>query len=384
MFHTKLGNFMKKRQIIILTVTFLILLSIAWRLASGTKDAEKPADSSIENKKFVKVQEISNDTVAIIVNGFGRVSSSRNITLTSEVQGVLQTTGFDLKPGQTFSQGQLLFKVNDREAQLALKARKSTYLNLVASALADIKIDFPDNSSKWSKFLDAIDIDATLPELPEIKSSKERTFLASRNVLSEYYTIKGDEERLKKYSIYAPFNGSVVDVTSEIGAVINPGSPVATIIKTVALEVAIPVNVSDISLVKIGNMVSLKNQERTTVFNGKVARIAQNINQNTQSIDVFVGIDETQNSLLFNGMYLEAEIYTGNVYDADEIPRRSLLNDGRVFVVQDSILLKKELIIVKKNKNTVVVKNLADNDLVVIEPVPGAMDSLVVTPIKNK
>lgn len=381
---TKLGNFMKKRQIIILTVTFLILSSIVWRLASGTKDAEKSEENTNETKKFVKVQQISNDTVAIIVNGFGRVSSSRNITLTSEVQGVLQTTGFDLKPGQTFTQGQLLFKVNDREAQLALKARKSTYLNLVASALADIKIDFPDNSSKWSKFLDAIDIDATLPELPEIKSSKERTFLASRNVLSEYYTIKGDEERLKKYNIYAPFNGSVVDVTSEIGAVINPGSPVATIIKTIALEVAIPVNVSDISLVKIGNMVSLKNQEKTAVFNGKVARVAQNINQNTQSIDVFVDIDETQHSVLFNGMYLEAEIHTGNVYDADEIPRRSLLNDGRVFVVQDSILLKKELTIVKKNKNTVVVKNLADNDLVVIEPVPGAMDSLVVTPIKNK
>lgn len=138
---------MKKRQIIILTVTFLILSSIVWRLASGTKDAEKSEENTNETKKFVKVQQISNDTVAIIVNGFGRVSSSRNITLTSEVQGVLQTTGFDLKPGQTFTQGQLLFKVNDREAQLALKARKSTYLNLVASALADIKIDFPDNSS---------------------------------------------------------------------------------------------------------------------------------------------------------------------------------------------------------------------------------------------
>lgn len=375
---------MKKRQLIILSVSALALLLIVWRLASGKGDDKKEKENTNENKKFVKTHTIQNDTVEIRINGFGRVSSSRNITLTAEVQGVLISTGFELKPGETFSQGQLLYKINDREAQLALKARKSAFLNIMASSLADIKVDFPESASKWTAFLDNINLDNTLPELPEIKSSKEKTFLASRNVLTEYFNIKGDEERLKKYNVYAPFNGSVVDVTSEIGGIVNPGTPIATIIKTVSLEVAIPVNTSDISLVKIGNNVALFSQDKTISFEGKVSRIAQNINTNTQSIDVFISIESNEKGKLFNGMYLEASIYAGNVYDADEIPRRSLLNDGRVFIVQDSILLKKELTIVKKNKNTVIVKDLTDNDMVVIEPVPGAVDSMVVTPIKNK
>ena len=375
---------MKKRQLIILSVSALALLLIVWRLASGKGDDKKEKENTNENKKFVKTHTIQNDTVEIRINGFGRVSSSRNITLTAEVQGVLISTGFELKPGETFSQGQLLYKINDREAQLALKARKSAFLNIMASSLADIKVDFPESASKWTAFLDNINLDNTLPELPEIKSSKEKTFLASRNVLTEYFNIKGDEERLKKYNVYAPFNGSVVDVTSEIGGIVNPGTPIATIIKTVSLEVAIPVNTSDISLVKIGNNVALFSQDKTISFEGKVSRIAQNINTNTQSIDVFISIESNEKGKLFNGMYLEASIYAGNVYDADEIPRRSLLNDGRVFIVQDSILLKKELTIVKKNKNTVIVRDLTDNDMVVIEPVPGAVDSIVVTPIKNK
>ncbi|MCB0380036.1 MAG: HlyD family efflux transporter periplasmic adaptor subunit [Flavobacteriales bacterium] len=375
---------MKKRQLIILSVSALALLLIVWRLASGKGDDKKEKENTNENKKFVKTHTIQNDTVEIRINGFGRVSSSRNITLTAEVQGVLISTGFELKPGETFSQGQLLYKINDREAQLALKARKSAFLNIMASSLADIKVDFPESASKWTAFLDNINLDNTLPELPEIKSSKEKTFLASRNVLTEYFNIKGDEERLKKYNVYAPFNGSVVDVTSEIGGIVNPGTPIATIIKTVSLEVAIPVNTSDISLVKIGNNVALFSQDKTISFEGKVSRIAQNINTNTQSIDVFISIESNEKGKLFNGMYLEASIYAGNVYDADEIPRRSLLNDGRVFIVQDSILLKKELTIVKKNKNTVIVRDLTDNDMVVIEPVPGAVDSMVVTPIKNK
>ncbi len=375
---------MKKRQTIILAITSILLLIIVWRLATGKGEGEKAKENTNENKKFVKVHTIYNDTVEIRINGFGRVASSRNITLTAEVQGVLLSSGFELKSGETFSQGQLLYKINDKEAQLALKARKSAYLNIVASTLADIKVDFSDNFSKWSTFLDNIDLDANLPELPEIKSSKEKTFLASRNVLGEYFNIKGDEERLKKYNVIAPFNGSIVDVTSEIGGIVNPGTPIATIIKTVGLEVAIPVNTSDISLIKIGNNAELFSQDKTISFSGKVSRIAQNINSNTQSIDVFINIESNDKAKLFNGMYLEASIYAGNVYEADEIPRRALLNDGRVFVVQDSILLKKELTIIKKNKNSVIVKNLLDNDLVVIEPVPGAVDSMVVTPIKNK
>ncbi|MGE0561767.1 MAG: HlyD family efflux transporter periplasmic adaptor subunit [Flavobacteriales bacterium] len=375
---------MKKRQIIILAITSVLLLFIIWRLASGKSDDKKEQENTNENKKFVKIHTIQNDTVEIRINGFGRVSSSRNITLTAEVQGVLISTGFELKPGETFSQGQLLYKISDKEAQLALKARKSAFLNIMASSLADIKVDFPESASKWTIFLDNINLDNSLPDLPEIKSSKEKTFLASRNVLTEYFNIKGDEERLKKYNVYAPFNGSVVDVTSEIGGIVNPGTPIATIIKTVALEVAIPVNTNDISLVKIGNNVKLFSQDKSISFDGKVSRIAQNINSNTQSIDVFINIESNDKAKLYNGMYLEASIYAGNVYNADEIPRRSLLNDGRVFIVQDSIMLKKELTIIKKNKNTVIVKDLSDNDMVVIEPVPGAVDSMVVTPIKNK
>lgn len=376
---------MKKRQLIILSVTSLLFIFIVWRLASGKGDDKKEKENTNENKRFVKVHSIANDTVEIRINGFGRVSSSRNINLTAEVQGVLISSGFELKPGETFTQGQLLYKINDREAQLALKARKSAFLNIMASSLADIKVDFPESAQKWNNFLDNISLDNNLPDLPEIKSSKEKTFLASRNVLTEYFNIKGDEERLKKYNVYAPFNGSIVDVTSEIGGIVNPGTPIATIIKTIALEVAIPVNTSDISLVKIGNNVKLTSQDKTIEFEGKVSRIAQNINANTQSIDVFISIESSNSAKLYNGMYLEANIYAGNIYDADEIPRRALLNDGRVFVVvQDSILLKKDLSIIKKNKNTVIVKDLEDNDLVVIEPVPGAVDSMVVTPIKNK
>ena len=372
---------MTKRKIIILLVIFSLLFLVVYRLATGKDNGPKKAGDAGDNNKYVKVHKVKNDTVDIFVSGFGRVSSSRNITLSAEVQGVLLPGGVDLKAGQSFSQGQLLFKINDKEAQLALKARKSGFLNLMASVLPDIKIDFPDNAASWAGFLDNIDLDKDLPELPTFKSNKEKTFMAAKNVLAEYYNIKGDEERLRKYSVYAPFNGSVIAVTAETGAVINPGSPIATIIKTVALEVAVPIGPENISLVKLGNKVKLSSEDKKMNWEGKVSRIAQNINPNTQSIDVFVSIENNTEQQLFNGMYVEASIYASHVVDADEISRRSFLGENTVYTVVYSLLIRKKLTVVKRNKNTVVVKGLTDGGMVVVEPIPGAVDSMKVAPI---
>ncbi|MCB0401448.1 MAG: HlyD family efflux transporter periplasmic adaptor subunit [Flavobacteriales bacterium] len=372
---------MTKRQIIILSVTLLVFVLIVFRLATGTGGDEQNNVKAGDSSKYVKVHTIKNDTVALYVNGFGRVSSAQNITLSSEVQGLLLPTGFDLKPGQSFSQGQLLFKVNDKEAQLALKARKSSFLNIVATILPDIKLDFPDNAAAWAVFLDKIDLAQPLPELPEFKSNKEKTFLAAKNVLAEYFNIKGDEERIKKYHVYAPFNGSVVDVTAEAGTIVNPGTPIATIIKTVALEVAIPVDPQSAGLLKLGNTAKIFSEDKKMDWNGKVTRIAQNINPNTQSIDVYLSIEHDVKHALYNGMYVEADIYAGEVLAADELPRRSFLNDGQVFTVVDSMLIKKKPVVIKKNKNSAVIQGLEDGMQVVIEPIPGAVDSMKVSPI---
>lgn len=371
---------MSKRQYIILGVSLLIFLLIIFQLSTGKKGGLGEEAKKEDNKKYVKVQIVKNDTVDLFVEGYGRVASARNINLTPEVQGVLQQGAVLLKPGQAFSQGQLLFKINNTEAMLALKARKSGFLNLVASVLPDIKIDFPDNTSAWSSFLNNIELSKQLPDLPRFSSNKEKTFLASKNVLSEYFNIKGDEERLKKYSIFAPFSGTIISVNSEVGANVSPGTPIATIIKTVALEVNIPVDPIDASLINIGNEVELTSEGKKSSWIGKVSRIGQTINPNTQSVDVYISID-SDTKQLFNGMYVEAKIFANQVMNADEIPRRAFLNSANVYTVVDSMLIKKKTTILKQNKNSYVVKGLEDGDVVVIEPVPGAVDSLKVAPV---
>ena len=47
--------------------------------------------------------------------------------------------------------------------------------------------------------LDNMDIKKSIKELPKPKSDKEKLFVAAKNILTNYYTIKNLEIKLKKY-----------------------------------------------------------------------------------------------------------------------------------------------------------------------------------------
>lgn len=332
---------------------------------------------------YIKVTEVKNDTLALEVEAFGRVTSTRNVNLAAEVSGRLMEGKVPLKTGQHFAKGELLFGIHDAEQRLALQARKSQFLNLMASILPDLKVDFPDNFNAWEEFFKQLEVDRSLPALPQTKSINEKTFLASRNLLSEYYGIQGDEERLRKYRVSAPFNGIYTDVTAEVGAVVNAGTQVARIIAYDALEVKVPVSVSEIGLLKKGASVNLHNEEGSKSWQGEVLRIGRNVNENTQSVDVFVKVNSADHDPLYEGMYVKALIHCGELPQVYEVSRKAIFDENKVYVVHDSIMKVKSLKVEKLNELTVIASGLENNELLVIQPTLSAKENAKVIPIKE-
>ena len=68
-------------------------------------------------------------------------------------------------------------------------------------------------------------------------------------------------------------------------------------------------------------------------------------------------------------MYVNTFITTGSLSNVVELPRRSLLDQSKVYILQDSQLVVKPVIIEKSNDETVIVSGLKDGSTVVIEPV---------------
>ena len=109
-----------------------------------------------------------------------------------------------MKKGARFAKGDVLFVIYPDEAILSLKARKSQYQNTLASILPDLVIDFPEAEEGFKEFFSSIKVDEPLPHLPEITDDKLKIFLASRNVISEYYNIQRDELQLERRTVRAP------------------------------------------------------------------------------------------------------------------------------------------------------------------------------------
>jgi len=355
----------RKVKIIGSVVIILIVSVILMNVFSNMKK-EPPRNEKEIAKVYVKTQKVAYSNIAPIFSEGGRLGSQNKVDLMSEVQGKILATQLNLKKGERFKKGDLLIRIFDEEAQNNLMASKSRFMNVLANSLPDIKIDFPENYDKWLQFFQAIKISENIPELVDFSSDKEKTFLASRNILNDYYLIKSAEIRLGKYSIYAPFSGSFTDVYFEVGSIANPGGRIATIIQTDKLELEIPVKVENIEFLKIGDNVNIESNNH--IIRGKILRIADFVSPETQSVSVFIALYPNDDSMLFEGMYLHANFKGKMLNDVMEMPRNAVLNDNQVFVVEKGKLNQKEIKVLKVNEKTLLFSGLNEGDELVVEP----------------
>ena len=124
---------------------------------------------------------------------------------------------------------------------------------------------------------------------------------------------------------------------------------------------------------KKGLKVRLKNNENDTIL-GKIIRVGEYVNPVTQTIPVFVGINNSEVPL-YNGMYLESEILCNSVSKGVELPRTAIFGKDMVFVVDENNQLhKKRVKIITRQDKTVLVKGLNDGELVVNEAIVNAKE----------
>lgn len=367
--------------VVILTV---VVVYFGYQALSGQKE-EPPQRPKPVAKNYVAAESFQPQTIETVIEAFGRVGSAKQLNVIAEVGGKLLRGSSVLKKGSRFKKGQLLCRIDNVEENLTLQARKSSFLHTLASILPDIRIDFPNSFNDWQSYFDGIKLDEKLPALPEPKSSKEKTFLAAKNILSEYYAIKSEEENLKKFYIYAPFNGSIVSINYQIGSVVNPGANIGTIISTDELELEIPVEQRDIEFLQLGKTVTIVDEsdfEQNWI--GKITRIADFIDPNSQSVSVFINIKKRSKYEALDGLFLKARIPGKSVKNAAKVPRRILKNKDEVFVVQDSVLVTKKVRVHKISKNNAIISGLQEGEMIVTDRPSNASENMKVEIIKPK
>ncbi len=376
------------RRIVIVTA-FLFIVALAYgimRFLIAQKE-EPPARRTFDSKRFVRAMVVEYSTISAPVHEQGRMSSTAEIDVSAEASGKIEQGDIMLKEGATFRKGQILFSIYDDEASLALKAKKSQFQHSIAILIPDISLDFPEEEKSFRDFFNQIDIDKNLPPFPEVQDEKLNIFLASRNVLSEYYGIVKDELQLNRHVVRAPFNGTLTEVFLEVGAYTNTGGTVARAINTSELELEVPLLRADAQWVRVGDPVEIGTNGKDFPLKGKVIRKGQIVDINTQSQKVFVRLDNNQNRKVLAGEYLWASFPGIPVEGVMEVPRNTVFNSNEVFLVKENRLVKQAVNIVRENTNTLLFNGLHEGDTLVVQSLINVYEGTPVTtslePTKN-
>jgi len=363
------------RKLILTAIGIVIIIASIFGAYTLVKFSTKPKPKVDKVVKTVFVETVKNTTVPITIPTNGNLVAKNRLELYSEVQGVFQSSSHDFKAGQVYKRGETLLTMNSGEYYASVQSAKSNLYNLITSIIPDLRLDFPDYFPIWEKYLMNFDMNKSVPPLPTMEDEKINYFITGRGILSSYYNVKNLEQRLSKYSIYAPFTGVLTEALVTKGTLIRPGQKLGEFIDPSVYELELAVGMTFSDLLQIGESVQLKTLDGNQTYEGHVTRINGRIDQSTQTVKVFVEVSEDN---LKEGMYLEAQLEAKDISNAIKISRKLLVNNSEIFILRDSILDLIKVNPVYFSPNDVVIKDVPENTQILSKPLPGAYAGMLV------
>ena len=369
------------RQVIISALGILIIALGFFGMEKMASQKKPPPEKTAKSISTVFTQKIKNTNTPIAVTASGNLAARDRIEIFSEVQGIFEYSAHPFKPGINYRNGEVLLQLNSDEYRANLRAQKSTLYNQIVATLPDLRFDYPDAFQKWEDYVTSFDVEKPLQALPEMTSDKEKLFMAGRNINSTWFTVKNVEERLSKYTIYAPFDGVLTEAGLDKGVLVRSGQKLGEFINPSIYELEVAVNSSYVDLLKVGNTVTLNNVEQTKTWQGRVSRLNSLVDPNTQTIQAFIRVNGKG---LREGMYLEARLTAKEEENTFEVSRKLIVENKKLFVLENDKLVLTEIEPVHFTEKTAVVRGLTDGTEILERMLPGAYDGMTVKRFEQK
>lgn len=174
-------------------------------------------------------------------------------------------------------------------------------------------------------------------------------------------------ERLSAMQAYshitAPFAGVVTKRYADTGALIQAGTasetqsmPVVQLAEWNLLRLVIPVPESDVSQLRLGSLVEVHVSALSQDFQGRVARFADALNDETRTMHTEIDVQNPQNALT-EGMYAEVKLSLHENKNALTVPVQAVVQGGSdhyVLVLDDQNRVQKRTVELGEQTSTTV------------------------------
>jgi RND family efflux transporter MFP subunit len=371
--------------IIILLVGIIVMRSLIVNRPVPQKQAR------VNPGALVKVIKVEKQDRQLKVFGTGTVQPEQEVTITLQVNGVINKVAPGFTAGAFFRKGELFFAVESIDYELALDRAKASLIR-AENEITIVESKAAVARKEWErlKLKDQKEPNPLIVYGPQSEDARANRDVALAN-------LKQAELDLQRTKIRAPFNCLVRKEEVGEGKYVRAGNNVAMVASVDAAEIVVPLPLDDLRWLSIPRQGNSEKGSTATVrldlggkmyqWQGHLVRSLGEVDMRSRMAQVVVRVEDpykllaevnTQKLNLELGMFVEVVFQGETLTDLTEIPRAALREDSTVWIMDNNQKLKITPVeIIQHQKNTVLIGSGLDNgDLVIMTTLPGGTDGM--------
>lgn len=275
----------------------------------------------------VEVGEVRRGSVEENISAVGSLMARRTVEIAPKIGGRIER--ILVQVGDRVRQGQLVAQLDSREleeelreAQASLRVAEAN-LKGEQAELLDLKRKVERTKQLFEKrFVSRQELDTLNSESSAAAAQVE---LARAQIVQMRSRLANAKLKLSEVQLTAPFAGYIDRRRVDPGAMVNVGTPIASLVDIGRVKVIIPVVERDYPRISIGQGVGVTcDAYPGRRFAGKVARLAPVLNEATRTGEVEIEVDNSSGQLK-PGMFARVEIAIDRRHDVLLVPEGALI-----------------------------------------------------------
>lgn len=379
----KLNSTLKKRLIPLAILGVAIIASV---VIMGNPPKANRWGGSKAPQMMVEATKLEPQLFQIQVDSFGNVRPRVESVLVSQASGQINYINNNFRDGGFFEKGEVLVKLDDRDAQADVKIAEANYLD-AKQKLVEEKARAEQALIDWQRLGKKGTPSALVLREPQLAAAQAK-------LLSSEAQLAKAKLSLERTQIVAPYAGRVLQKKVDLGQVISNNSQLADIYSVDVVEVRLPIKNQDLPLLELPEEFrgeqSRDPQTSKVVFTGttgdgswtgELIRTEGAIDESSQQLYVVAQIKDPyalENKMAMPikiGQYLSAQVSGKLLSNAIVVPVKSIYQGSYVYVVEEGLLMRRQVELLWKNKEQAIVKTGLKGGEVLVTTALGQVSS---------
>ncbi len=336
----------------------------------------------------VRVLEVMPKQVKLSVHSQGTAVPKTQSELVPEVSGRVTWISPSLVAGGFFETGEVLLKIDERNYRTAVERSRAN--------VSRAEAEYEHARFEHGRLVQLEKRQLTSRSAMEGALRTMRVAEASMSDASA--ALEQAEFDLERTQIQAPFTGLVSTERVDLGQFVSRGNAVATLYASGTVEVRLPIADHQLAYLNLAlghrGLIDISVAPPVTLtadyagkiytWEGHVVRTEGQIDAKSRMVNVVASVDnETAETPLTVGLFVEAEIEGRLAEDVVVLPRNALRNGNQVLVVDDDDRLRyRDVKPLRMYRDQVLIREgLEAGERVCISPLQTVIDGMPVEPI---